>query len=112
MERHAGLLGGQVPQCDLDRFVEGQPEIALIAPTVAGHTMHQRQRPLAFERGPGFLTKCPHDLGFIRQRMEKRLHKAQADGTGIGNELKPGYIHRVGPNLAVAHRAVAAEQAI
>jgi hypothetical protein len=109
MKRQADLFCGKIPKRDLDRFVESQPGNTLIAATRAGHPMNEGRRLLAVKRRPGFLPKDPLDLGFGRQRMKKRLEKAEPGGAGIGNELQRSYIHRVGTDLTVAYHAVAGE---
>src|SRR5688500_10044757 len=71
--------------------------------------MRQRLGVLAFDRWPALLAEHSFDLVLRRQRMEQRLHEAEACLAAFADELDRGQVHLICTHLAVADDAVTLE---
>ncbi len=108
-QRQAGLLCGKVPQRDLNGFAERQRRCTLVSAARARDLMSQACRVPAFETGPYLREKDALDLGKRWHRKEQRLHEAEPDIAGIGDQFDSNNVHIVSANLAVADHTIASE---
>jgi hypothetical protein len=106
MKGKARLLGSQIPQGDLDCFVEGQTEGALVASAWPADTMHKAERWLTLNGRPDLAREDAIDFVKGGKRKEQALNEAKPSLAAFVNEFESGNVNIVRPNLAVANDPV------
>ena len=103
------LLGGQIPNRDLNCLVKWKRMRALIAATRAIDAVGYSQRRLTLEVRPDLGLENPHDLCKRRQVLEQDLHEAKTAIASIIDKFDRSDIDHVGADLTVANHPVPGE---
>ncbi|MGX9146941.1 hypothetical protein [Mesorhizobium sp. 128a] len=106
MQRHAELLGREIPDSDLHGLVKRQRERTLVTASRPADPVGNREWGLALKARPGLSLENPDDFTYCRQSVEKDLDEAETAISVLVNQFERGDIGFVGADLAVADDTV------
>ncbi len=102
----ASLLGGQIPQGDLQRLVKRQGIAALVAATRARNAVDEADGRLTLHARPDLGREDAFDLGLIGQWGEQGLDETQTNLPGGRYQFQRRAIDVICAYLTVANHAI------